>query len=173
MVKLKTLILKEWAELFRIKMVIYGCVFMPLFMGGVAGYMAWQARSLPMDDPKAAAAQAALLNTSLLYFLILPVVIPVTLGVYSVVGEKEQGTLEPLLATPISDLELFLGKSVVAVIPSLNPNLGSVRPFPYGYLFLIRRTSPADYKPSLASFDLCFISPFVPFCGASSDDHFL
>jgi ABC-type Na+ efflux pump permease subunit len=119
MVKLKTLILKEWAELFRIKMVIYGCVFMPLFMGGVAGYMAWQARSLPMDDPKAAAAQAALLNTSLLYFLILPVVIPVTLGVYSVVGEKEQGTLEPLLATPISDLELFLGKSVVAVIPSL------------------------------------------------------
>jgi len=112
-VKLKTLILKEWADLFRIKMVIYGCVFMPLFMGGVAGYMAWQARSLPSP------AQAALLNTSLLYFLVLPVLIPVTLGVYSVVGEKEQGTLEPLLATPISDLQLFLGKSVVVVIPSL------------------------------------------------------
>ncbi len=113
--RLKVLILKEWAELFRIKMVIYSCVFMPLFMGGVAGYMAWQARSLS----QAPAAQAALLNTSLLYFLIMPVVIPVTLGVYSVVGEKEQGTLEPLLATPISDLELFLGKSVVSVIPAL------------------------------------------------------
>ncbi len=111
--RLKVLILKEWAELFKIKMVLYGCVFMPLFMGGFAGYMVWQGRGLPPEG------QAALFNAALLYFLILPVMIPVTLAVYSVVGEKEQGTLEPLLATPISDLELFLGKSVVAVVPAL------------------------------------------------------
>lgn len=111
--RLKVLILKEWSELFRIKMVLYGCIFMPLFMGGFAGYLIWQGRELP------AVAQPALFNAALLYFLILPVMIPVTLGVYSVVGEKEQGTLEPLLATPLSDLELFLGKSVVAVAPSL------------------------------------------------------
>lgn len=111
--RLRVLVLKEWAELFRIKLVLFGCVFMPLFMGGMAGYMVWQGRGLP------AAAQAALFNAALLYFLILPVMIPVTLGVYSVVGEKEQGTLEPLLATPLSDLELFLGKSLVAVLPAL------------------------------------------------------
>lgn len=111
--RLKVLILKEWAELFKIKMVLFGCTFMPLFMGGFAGYMVWQGRDLPPE------AQAALFNAALLYFLILPVMIPVTLGVYSVVGEKEQGTLEPLLATPLSDLELFLGKSIVAVIPAL------------------------------------------------------
>lgn len=111
--RLKVLVRKEWAELFRIKMVLYGCLFMPLFMGGFAGYMVWQGRELPPE------AQAALFNAALLYFLILPVMIPVTLGVYSVVGEKEQGTLEPLLATPLSDLELFLGKSLVAVVPGL------------------------------------------------------
>lgn len=111
--RLKVLILKEWSELFRIKMVLYGCLFMPLFMGGFASYMVWQGRALPPE------AQPALFNAALLYFLILPVMIPVTLGVYSVVGEKEQGTLEPLLATPLSDLELFLGKSMVAVVPAL------------------------------------------------------
>lgn len=113
LMRLKVLVRKEWAELFRIKMVLYGCLFMPLFMGGFAGYMVWQGRELPPE------AQAALFNAALLYFLILPVMIPVTLGVYSVVGEKEQGTLEPLLATPLSDLELFLGKSLVAVVPGL------------------------------------------------------
>lgn len=111
--RLKVLVLKEWAELFRIKMVLFGCTFMPLFMGGFAGYMVWQGRGLPPEG------QAALFNAALLYFLILPVMIPVTLAVYSVVGEKEQGTLEPLLATPLSDLELFLGKSIVAVVPAV------------------------------------------------------
>ncbi|MEN3010423.1 MAG: ABC transporter permease [Candidatus Bipolaricaulaceae bacterium] len=111
--RLRALILKEWAELFRIKMVLYGCLFLPLFMAGMAGFLVWQGRNLPPE------AQAPLFNAALLYFLILPVMIPVTLAVYSVVGEKEQGTLEPLLATPLSDLELFLGKSLVAVIPAL------------------------------------------------------
>lgn len=111
--RLKTLVFKEWAELFRIKMVLYSCIFMPLFLGGFAGFMIWQGRVLPPE------AQAPLFNAALLYFLILPVMVPVTLGVYSVVGEKEQGTLEPLLATPLSDLELFLGKSLVAVMPAL------------------------------------------------------
>lgn len=111
--RLRVLVFKEWAELFKIKMVLYSCAFMPLFMAGFAGFMVWQGRTLPPE------AQGPLFNAALLYFLILPVMIPVTLGVYSVVGEKEQGTLEPLLATPLSDLELFLGKSLVAVVPAL------------------------------------------------------
>lgn len=111
--RLRVLMAKEWSELFRIKMVVYSVIFMPLFLAGLAGFMVWQGRTLPAE------ARAPLFNAALLYFLILPVMIPVTLGVYSVVGEKEQGTLEPLLATPLSDLELFLGKSLVAVIPGV------------------------------------------------------
>ncbi|MCS7240258.1 MAG: ABC transporter permease [Candidatus Bipolaricaulota bacterium] len=135
--RLKVLVRKEWAELFRIKMVLYGCLFMPLFMGGFAGYMVWQSRGLPPE------AQAALFNAALLYFLILPVMIPVTLGVYSVVGEKEQGTLEPLLATPLSDLELFLGKSLVAVIPALFLTWGVFGLFLLAASFMIPGGIPA------------------------------
>jgi len=35
---------------------------------------------------------------------------------------QDQATLEPLLATPISDLELFLGKALASVIPALIVN---------------------------------------------------
>jgi len=64
-------------------------------------------------------AQVALFNTALMYFMVLPVMIPVTIAVYSIVGEKEQGTLEPLLATPITDWELFMGKALAATLPAL------------------------------------------------------
>lgn len=111
--RIKVLLLKEWEELRKIKMVLYGALFLPLLMGGLAGFMVWQGQGLPPE------AQAALFNTALMYFLILPVMIPVTLAVYSIVGEKEQGTLEPLLATPLTDWELFLGKALVAVLPAV------------------------------------------------------
>ena len=66
--------------------------------------------------------QIILFNTALLYFLLLPAIIPLAIAVYSIVGEKEQTTLEPLLATPISDVELFLGKALASVIPALIVN---------------------------------------------------
>jgi ABC-2 type transport system permease protein len=38
---------------------------------------------------------------------------------YSVVGERQQGTLEPVLTTPIRREELLLGKALAALLPSL------------------------------------------------------
>jgi len=38
---------------------------------------------------------------SLLYMLVIPVTLPSVVCAYSVVGEREQGTLEPVLAIPI------------------------------------------------------------------------
>src|ERR1700691_3221509 len=37
----------------------------------------------------------------LLYMLLIAVVTPSTLAAYTIVGERDQGTLEPLLTTPI------------------------------------------------------------------------
>jgi ABC-2 type transport system permease protein len=70
----------------------------------------------------ASAASPALdkrLGLSLLYMLVIPVFVPATIAAYSIVGEREQGTLEPLLTTPIKGKELLLGKAVAAMIPSL------------------------------------------------------
>jgi ABC-type transport system involved in multi-copper enzyme maturation permease subunit len=55
----------------------------------------------------------------LLYMLAIPVLVPVTLGAYSIVGERLQGTLEPVLGTPIRREELLLGKALAAFIPSV------------------------------------------------------
>jgi ABC-type Na+ efflux pump permease subunit len=55
----------------------------------------------------------------LLYLLLIPVIMPSTLAAYSVVGEREQGTLEPLLTTPISREELILGKAVAVMAPTV------------------------------------------------------
>ncbi|MHB8692066.1 MAG: ABC transporter permease [Solirubrobacteraceae bacterium] len=59
------------------------------------------------------------LGLSLLYMLLIPAIVPAALASFSVVGEREQGTLEPLLTTPISREELLLGKAAAAMIPSV------------------------------------------------------
>lgn len=59
------------------------------------------------------------LTLPLLYLLLIPVIIPATLAAYTIVGEREQGTLEPLLTTPIRQQELILGKGAAVLIPSV------------------------------------------------------
>jgi ABC-2 type transport system permease protein len=51
--------------------------------------------------------------------LLVPVVMPSTLAAYSVVGEREQGTLEPLLTTPLRTSELILGKAAAVMVPTM------------------------------------------------------
>ena len=51
--------------------------------------------------------------------LIIPVVIPPVIAAYSVVGERDQGTLEPMLTAPVQASELLLGKAVAAFVPSV------------------------------------------------------
>jgi ABC-type Na+ efflux pump permease subunit len=54
-----------------------------------------------------------------LLLLIVPLVIPPVISAYSVVGERVQGTLEPVLTTPVRRDELLLGKAVAAFVPSV------------------------------------------------------
>jgi ABC-type Na+ efflux pump permease subunit len=51
--------------------------------------------------------------------LAIPALVPTALASYSVVGERQQGTLEPVLTTPIRREEFLLGKALAAFIPSL------------------------------------------------------
>ncbi len=54
-----------------------------------------------------------------LLMLIIPIVIPPVIAAYSVVGERDQGTLEPVLTAPVRASELLLGKAVAAFLPSV------------------------------------------------------
>ncbi|MFZ1995168.1 MAG: ABC transporter permease [Solirubrobacteraceae bacterium] len=56
---------------------------------------------------------------SMLYMLVIPSFMPSTLAAYSVVGEREQGTLEPVLITPIRSEEFLIGKALAAFVPTV------------------------------------------------------
>jgi ABC-2 type transport system permease protein len=60
-----------------------------------------------------------LMNAFSFFFVIGASAIPTLLASYSLVGEKVEKSLEPLLASPITDSELLLGKGIGAFIPSI------------------------------------------------------
>jgi ABC-2 type transport system permease protein len=55
----------------------------------------------------------------LLYMLGIPILVPVIVAASAVAGERQQGTLEPALTTPIRRDEFLLGKALAALVPSL------------------------------------------------------
>jgi ABC-2 type transport system permease protein len=58
-------------------------------------------------------------GATFLLLLIAPALLPAVIAAYSVVGEREQGTLEPLLTTPVRREELLLGKALGVVVPAV------------------------------------------------------
>ena len=159
--RIRVLVRKEWEEVFRIRLVIFSVLFMPLLLAGFATYLVWQVHALPQE---AAGTRAALLNTALMYFLILPVMIPVTIAVYSIVGEKEQGTLEPLLATPLTDWELFLGKALAAVLPALGLTWGVFGLF-LGAAAVIMKGAPREALAPTWLVSIFLLSPLLALFG--------
>ena len=55
----------------------------------------------------------------LLYMLGIPVLTPAILAAYAVAGERQQGSLEPVLTTPIRREEFLLAKALAALVPSV------------------------------------------------------
>jgi len=105
---------KELRDYRRNRFVIYTMSFLPLVF--IAAPM------VQIFAIKVAATSAlfdAHIGISLLYMLILPAIIPSVLSAYSVVGEREQGTLEPILSTPIHREEFLIGKALAALLPTL------------------------------------------------------
>jgi len=60
-----------------------------------------------------------LLNSLSFFIVIGAAFIPLGIASYSIVGEKIEKSLEPLLATPLTDGEILLGKAIAALLPAL------------------------------------------------------
>ncbi len=138
MEKVWVIIRKEWSEVFKNRFVLFAVAFMPLIFviiplailytmrGSVDADSAAMMSELPQqyanmcgDLSATACSQYFLISQFLILFLMMPVIIPVTIASYSIVGEKSTNTLEPVLATPITTLELLMGKALAGVIPAL------------------------------------------------------
>src|SRR5437899_5303928 len=69
-------------------------------------------------DPKEAV-QGLIATYFLILFMLIPTVVPLTIAIYSVIGEKSARTLEPLLAAPVRVGELLLAKSLASALPAV------------------------------------------------------
>jgi ABC-2 type transport system permease protein len=133
---IRTIILKEWEDALHNKMVFYVIVLVPLLMvilpivllcrwaicrsaRGYGGTGTGVEQPHVQGMAPAEAMQSVMTSNMLVLFLIMPVMVPVTIASYSIVGEKVQRSLEPLLATPITTMELILGKGVAAALPGI------------------------------------------------------
>jgi ABC-2 type transport system permease protein len=63
--------------------------------------------------------QLFLFQQFLIVFLLMPVTGAMALAAHAIVGEKQARTLEPLLATPLTTLELLVAKVIGALLPTL------------------------------------------------------
>ena len=55
----------------------------------------------------------------LVFFLLMPAYIPLSIATFSIIGEKQARSLEPVLAAPIRTSELLAGKAVAALVPGV------------------------------------------------------
>ncbi len=55
-----------------------------------------------------------------------PISISLVIALETFVGEKERRSLEPLLSTPLSNTELYIGKTLAAMIPPLLASFGGM-----------------------------------------------
>lgn len=134
--KIQTIIRKEWAEVFKNRMVIFSILFMPLLFTAIPLVFLYSTRDtassdLPAEtpaqfsqfcDPSLSGGecfQVYLVSQFMLLYMMIPLIIPVNIAAYSIVGEKTTHSLEPLLATPITTAELLIAKNLAAVIPAV------------------------------------------------------
>jgi ABC-2 type transport system permease protein len=132
-----TIIRKEWVDVRKNKLVLSVVLFVPLLMTaiplvmmGIMGRVPISQKDMDemamlMKNPlfqglsPAEAIQSTLASNYLVLFLMMPLMVPVTIAAYSIVGEKVTRSLEPLLATPISTSRLLLSKGLAAAIPGV------------------------------------------------------
>jgi hypothetical protein len=102
---------KEFAELRRNPLIITTAAMLPVIF--------LVAPTVSILAVKASALSAGLgngIDRSLFLPLMVPVLVPAIMSAYAVVGEREQGTLEPLLTTPVRKVELLIGKAAAIFI---------------------------------------------------------
>jgi uncharacterized membrane protein SpoIIM required for sporulation len=103
--------LRDWR---LIAPVIFLTLFFPLLMNFTAGQVVAFVERYG----------APVIGQRLVPFLLMivgffPISVSLVIALESFVGEKERHSLEPLLSTPLSDTQLYIGKTLAAMLPPL------------------------------------------------------
>jgi ABC-2 type transport system permease protein len=108
---------KDLKSFIRKRTIIYTVAILPLLLSVLFPVI------LEISTRKSGGVSASVLPTLLpafaFFYVIIPAIIPTPIASYSIVGEKIEKSLEPLLATPTTDGEILLGKSIAAFLPAI------------------------------------------------------
>jgi ABC-2 type transport system permease protein len=128
---------REFAELLRNRVLLFTIIVPPVVLtiapivvgtfvqGGERPLPEALLRSILAQRPEWSSftprevAAAFTIQQFLIYFLILPAYIPLSVATFSIIGEKNARSLEAVLATPIRTSELLTGKAVAALVPGI------------------------------------------------------
>ena len=114
MARVRAISRKEFRDYRRNRFVVFTMAISPVV------FVVWSLISiLLIPATQSSSALNAQVGLSMLFILLVPAIVPATISAYSVVGEREQGTLEPVLTTPIRNDEFLLGKALAALVPTL------------------------------------------------------
>jgi ABC-type Na+ efflux pump permease subunit len=105
---------KELAEFRRNRLIVVtACVLPVVFL------ISPTISILNIKAQQLSAVLAKRVDASLFLPLLIPLLVPAIMSAYSVVGEREQGTLEPVLTTPVRRAELLIGKATAIFMPAV------------------------------------------------------
>ncbi len=127
MKKVWLILRKELREIFQQRPLIFSLCVVPLIIVILAGILLYSTQASRLSVPTNGQTNLTLVNNAevsvgslfRMYLLIEPLFIPAIIAAYSIVGEKNNHTLEPLLATPLETWQLLLAKSLSAMIPAI------------------------------------------------------
>jgi len=130
-----TILRREWMETLRNRLLLSTILVppvlltvAPIILAGAVGERALPAdlaRQILSQKPEWASfspselAGAFAVQQFLVFFLLMPAYIPLSIATFSIIGEKQARSLEPVLAAPIRTVELLAGKAIAALVPGV------------------------------------------------------
>jgi ABC-2 type transport system permease protein len=109
---------KDFKTFTKRKMILYSLIYFEVVVSiGIPFIMRFIA-----SKPNGLAVLPTLMNAFSFLYVIGAAFAPVGIAAYSLIGEKVQKSLEPLLATPTTDEEILAGKCIAAFLPAICAN---------------------------------------------------
>lgn len=112
--RVRAVVRKELREFRRNKLVVGTMVALPLIFVVIP-----LSNVLSLHAGTSPGTLKAVVDSAGFTFFLVPLILPTVIAGYAVVGEREQGTLEPVLTTPLRGNELVLGKGLAAILPTV------------------------------------------------------
>jgi ABC-type Na+ efflux pump permease subunit len=135
---------KDLEEIRHNRQIFYPMLVLPVLLTGES-ILTFYVSLLPSES--AGLAPASALFISGVELLVVPLILPIVLGAATVVLEKTNRTLEPLLSSPLSDQELLLAKALAPLVPALAITAASYATFGAGALLLVSTHHPGLALP--------------------------